>query len=83
MVRSQLLSVLLVLACAAAAVGGFMAGHKGGPSLRTERQLGVVAGARAGAHVGGWFGYRAGYRVGYRAGYERTYRVAYQRAAGR
>lgn len=83
MARSLLMSVALVLACAAAASAGFLTGRSGGPDLRAARQTGVASGARSGARVGQWFGYRAGYKVGYRAGYKRVYAIAYREAAGR
>ena len=63
-------------------IGGYVAGHSGGPSLKSAR----TAGERLGAAQGFWVGeregyargYPTGYGSGYRSGYRASYRIAYR-----
>ncbi len=63
-----------------AGVGGYLAGHAGGPSRQAEVLTGEREGLRAGVSAGHRYGYEAGRSAGETVGYRRAYGLAYEAA---
>jgi hypothetical protein len=66
--------------CVVGAAGGFVAGHRHGPSLDDARRDGAALGTREGTEQGSLKGFADGQRTGRAEGYRETFAPARKRA---
>jgi hypothetical protein len=71
--RALIIVPVIVVLCAAAALGGYSAGLSRGSDLEAARAEGTTDGEREGSASGSREGYRRGFRAGRRAGYRKAY----------
>ena len=70
----------LLILCAFAAAGGYVAGHSGAADLDAARARGHEAGTRQAEQTAARKGYQQGVEAGQKAGYRATYKDSYKTA---